>query len=186
MILLYIRYFWRFSHVVTSLYFWLISLVRRPNLVIASLSNKHGGGYENFTLQKVNMICFKLYRTYSDRTLSIRQMLANLFWVFIVKDCIEVQEKKKKIVVLCSRSPQNVDLGRIFTSQSCSDGKKMYKKAWCTCKVVFCQSNPISIAFLPFSLPLLSSSSLLKVPIVYKRVCFVKEVNKATTFFERK
>ena len=75
------------------------------------------------------MICFKLYRTYSNRTLSIRQMLANLFCVFIVKDCIEVQEKKKKVVVLCSRSPQNVDLGRIFTSQSCSDGKKMYKKA---------------------------------------------------------
>ena len=75
------------------------------------------------------MICFKLYRTYSNQTLSIRQMLANVFWVFIVKDCIEVQEKKKKVVVLCSRSPQNVNLGHIFTSQSCSDGKKMYKKA---------------------------------------------------------
>ena len=93
------------------------------------------------------MICFKLYRTYSNQTLSIRQMLANVFWVFIVKDCIEVQEKKKKVVVLCSRSPQNVDLGRIFTCQSCSDGKKMYKKAWCTCIVVFCQSKPVSIAF---------------------------------------
>ena len=42
------------------------------------------------------MICFKLYRTYSNQTLSIRQMLVNVFWVFIVKDCIEVQEKKKK------------------------------------------------------------------------------------------
>ena len=36
--------------------------------------------------------------------------------------------KKKKAVVLCSRPPQNVELG-IFTSQSCSDGKEMYKKA---------------------------------------------------------
>ena len=36
--------------------------------------------------------------------------------------------KKKKAVVLCSRLPQNVELG-IFTSQSCSDGNEMYKKA---------------------------------------------------------
>ena len=36
--------------------------------------------------------------------------------------------KKKKAVLLCSRPPQNVELG-IFTSQSCSDGKEMYKKA---------------------------------------------------------
>ena len=33
-------------------------------------------------------------------------------------DCIEVQEKKKKVVVLCWRSPQSVNLGRILTSQS--------------------------------------------------------------------
>ena len=31
--------FWSFSHVVTSLYFWLICSVRRPNLAIMSLSN---------------------------------------------------------------------------------------------------------------------------------------------------
>ena len=36
--------------------------------------------------------------------------------------------KKKKAVVLCSRPPQNVELGT-FTSQSCCDGKEMYKKA---------------------------------------------------------
>ena len=42
----------------------------------------------------------------------------------------EVQEKKREVVVLCSRPPQNVNLG-IFTSQSYSDGKEMYKKAWC-------------------------------------------------------
>ena len=42
----------------------------------------------------------------------------------------EVQEKKREVVVLCSRPPQNLNLG-IFTSQSYSDGKEMYKKAWC-------------------------------------------------------
>ena len=111
---LYTRLFWRFCHVVTSLYFWPVSCRRCPNLVIESLSNKHGISYDDATSLKVNSICFKLYRTYSNPTPSFRQMLANLFWVFIVKDCIEVQKKKKKVVVLCSRSPQNVDLGRIF------------------------------------------------------------------------
>ena len=49
--------------------------------------------------------------------------------------------------------PLNVKLGS-FTSKSCNDGKEMYKKALCTCKVIkllFCQFKPI--AFLPFSLP---------------------------------
>ena len=61
--------------------------------------------------------------------------------------------------------------------------KKMYKKRDARGKTFFCQSKPVSIAFLPFMLPLLSSSSLLQLPIVHKRVCFVKEVNKTTTFF---
>ena len=62
--------------------------------------------------------------------------------------------------------------------------KKCTKKRDARAKLLFCQSKPI--AFLPFSLPLPPSSSLLKLPIVYKRVCFVKEVNKTTTSFERK
>ena len=33
----------------------------------------------------------------------IRQMMANFFWSLILKICIKVQEKKKKVVVLCSR-----------------------------------------------------------------------------------
>ena len=33
----------------------------------------------------------------------------------MLKDFIEVQKKKKKVVVLCSRPPQNVKLG-ILTS----------------------------------------------------------------------
>ena len=53
----------------------------------------------------------------------------------ILKDCIEVQEKKMKVFVLCPRPPRHVKFG-IFTSYSCSDGKEMYKKAWCTCRVV--------------------------------------------------
>ena len=47
------------------------------------------------------------------------------------KDCIKVQEKKKKVVVLCFPPPQK----GTFMSQSCSHGKEMYKKVLSTCKV---------------------------------------------------
>ena len=43
----------------------------------------------------------------------------------------------------------------------CSDGKEMYKKAWCTCKVVVVFFQSKYIAFLSFSL------LLLKLPDVF-------------------
>ena len=43
----------------------------------------------------------------------------------------------------------------IFTSFSRSDGKEMYKKVCCTCKVVVLPNE--SVVFLPFSLPSPSS-----------------------------
>ena len=52
------------------------------------------------------------------------------------KRLLRVQEKKKKVVVLWSRPPQNVKLG-IFTSKSYSDDKEGYKTR---------------VAVLPFSL----------------------------------
>ena len=64
--------------------------------------------------------------------------------------------------------------------------KKCTKKRDARGKLFFCQSKPISIAFLPFMLLLLSSSLFLKLPIVHKRVCFVNDVNTTITFFERK
>ena len=45
----------------------------------------------------------------------IHQMLPFcLFWILILKNCIKVQEKKKKVVVLCSRTRRDVKIG-IFT-----------------------------------------------------------------------
>ena len=41
--------------------------------------------------------------------------VGNFLWILILKDSIKVQEKKKKVVVLCSLHPQNMKLG-IFTS----------------------------------------------------------------------
>ena len=58
--------------------------------------------------------------------------------------------KRMNFVIACLRPSQNVKLG-IFTGSRAVDGKEMYKKAWCTCKVVVlpCQA----IAYLTFSLP---------------------------------
>ena len=47
----------------------------------------------------------------------------------------------------------------------------------------FANLSLLVLLFLPFSLSLLASSSLLKLPIVHKRVCFVNDVNKTITFF---
>ena len=52
-------------------------------------------------------------------------MLAIFFWSLILKYFIEVQEKKKKVVVLCSGPPQNVKLGT-FMPWTGNDGKKCY------------------------------------------------------------
>ena len=61
---------------------------------------------------------------------SIRQMVEKCFGSWIIKDCIEIQGKEKKVVVLCCRPQQNAEkLGR-FTPSSWWDGKEMYKKAW--------------------------------------------------------
>ena len=71
-----------------------------------------------------------------------------------------MQELKKKVVVLCSSPPQNLKIG-ISMLYSCIDGKEMYKKAWCMCKIIVLLIKPI--AFLPLSL--VSLSPLLKLTI---------------------
>ena len=51
---------------------------------------------------------------------------------------LTVQKEKGKFCVVFTYSVNlcwRVKLGR-FMSQSCNDGLEMYKKAWCTCKVV--------------------------------------------------
>ena len=67
--------------------------------------------------------------------------------------------KRMNFVIACLRPSQNVKLG-IFTGSRAVDGKEMYKKVWCTCKVVVlpCQA----IVYLTFS-----SSTHLKLAIIY-------------------
>ena len=86
----------------------------------------------------VNLRCLKRYRGYSISFYSSN--VGELFLSWILKDCIKVQEKKRKVVVFCFRHSHVVVVQRQRT-----------------CKVVVLPIKPIS--FLPFSLP--SPSSLL-------------------------
>ena len=58
-----------------------------------------------------------LLKIYRDCSISFSSSNVGnfFFWSWIVEDCIKVQEKKKKVVVHCSRPPQNVK-SEIFTS----------------------------------------------------------------------
>ena len=58
---------------------------------------------------KRNLFCLKLYRAYSISFNSLN--VGKYFCSWILKDCIKVQEKKRQVVVLCSRPRQNVKLG---------------------------------------------------------------------------
>ena len=105
----------------------------------------------------MNLHRFKLYRAYSISFTSSN--VGKCFWSWILKDCIKVQEKKRKFL---SFVPV-LDKTWIQALSRCSramTAKKCTKKACCTCKVVVFLIKPI--AFLPFSLP--SASSLLKLP----------------------
>ena len=86
------------------------------------ISNHDDDGYEN-VIQKVNSCWFKFYRAYS--ILFTLSNFGKCFWIWILKDCSKVQEKKKRVVVLCSCPLQNVNLGT-FTL-SCNDDTKCTK-----------------------------------------------------------
>ena len=70
-------------------------------------------------------------------------------------------------VIACLRPSQNVKLG-IFMGSRAVDGKEMYKKPWCMCKVVVlpCQA----IAYLTFSSPLhLKTSYYLRYNVIRQK-----------------
>ena len=73
-----------------------------------SLSSIDNDGYEIVT-QKVGSRYFKLYR---DNSISFNSSnVGNIFWNWVLIDCIEVQEKNKKFVVLSSRPTLKLKLG---------------------------------------------------------------------------
>ena len=118
----------------------------RSGSISGSLSNNDGDG-------------FKLYLTYSISFTSAN--LGKCFWSWILKDCIKVQGKKRKLLS-CVPVLDKTWIQAFSRCSRATTAKKCTKKAWCTCKVVVLLIKPI--AFLPFSLP--SASSLLKLPII--------------------
>ena len=112
----------------------------------------------------MNSHFFSLYRDYSN--LLTLSNASELFWSWISINHIQVHKEKENFVIACLRPSQNVKLG-IFTGSRAVDGKEMYKKAWCTCKVVVlpCQA----IVYLTFSSP-----PHLKLPIIYDTLWSVR------------
>ena len=78
-----------------------------------SVSSIDNEGYEIVT-QKVKSGYYKLYRN-NSMSFNSSSNAGNIFQNWVLIHCIEVQEKKKKFVVLSSRSLLKVKLG-IFTT----------------------------------------------------------------------
>ena len=73
----------------------------------------------------------------------ICQMLAKFSGVKSERIMSKLTKKEKKIVKLCSPTQQSRRMKlETFMPQSCNDGWEMYKKEWCTCKVLFCWYKP--------------------------------------------
>ena len=95
------------------------------------ISNNDDDGYENVT-QKVNSRCFKLYRAYS--ILFTLSNFGKCFWIWILKDCSKVQEKKKGCcLVFISSTKREFRHFHLVVQRR----HKMYKKRDARGKVVF-------------------------------------------------
>ena len=95
-----------------------------------------------------------LYSHFNSLTLS---SASELFWSWISINHIQVHEND--FCHCLFTDTQNVKLG-IFAGSRAVDSNEMYKKAWCTCKVVVLHCH--AIAYLTFSSP-----PHLKLPIIY-------------------
>ena len=110
------------------------------SVTLGSLSNNDGDGYKNVTL-KVNSHRFKLYRTHSISFTSSN--VGKCFWSWILKDCIKVQEKKRKLLS-CVPVLDKTWIQALSRCSRATTAKKCTKKAWCTCKVVVLLIKPIA------------------------------------------
>ena len=104
---------------------------------------------------KVNSHFFSLYRDYSNSL--------TLSWISINHTQVH-EENEFRHCLFTSFTKRKLG---IFTDSRAVEGKEMYKKAWCTCKVVVLPYQ--AIAYLTFSSP-----PHLKLPIIYDTLWFVK------------
>ena len=113
--------------------------VSKPLLgLTTSLRNIGEDGNENVTW-KVKSRCFKLYRTCSMSFNLVQFAKCWQNWSWILKDCSEVQESR--CLMFTSHTKREIRHFHVVVVQA---KKLMYKKAWCTCKLFFCQSKPIA------------------------------------------
>ena len=89
----------------------------------------------------------------------IRRMLPKFFWSWNIKDCIKVQEKKKKVVVFCSPSSTKREIRQFHVVVVQRRQRNVQKSMMHVQSCCFAYLN--LLLFLPFSLP-----SLRKLPIV--------------------
>ena len=129
-------------------------------VILENLSNNDGGGdnSENVT-EKVKSRGLNVNRAYSISFDS--SMVGKFFWSLILKDCIKGPEKKRKLVLLCSRPRQIVKLGTYMFVVVQRRLRNVQKRV---VHVQSCYLPKKLIAFLLFSLP--SPLSMLKVPIL--------------------
>ena len=120
------------------LWLFFISLLVFFFCKLGSLSNSDGEGCENF-IWKVNSRCFKLNRAYFISFMPNSSNVGRFRWSWILRDCIEVLEERKKVIFWCPRPPKNAKLS-IFTSYSCSHGRECRKRRGARARVLFCQS----------------------------------------------
>ena len=73
-----------------------------------------------------------------SRLFKVAQILQRREFMLEFKRGGHSRVQTKMIAFIASPSPSSKKYLKIgpFTSQSCSDGKEMYKKTWCTCRVV--------------------------------------------------
>ena len=100
------------------------------NLVVSNKKRKRLTSWWRSSLQNIPALNL-INGAYSICFLS--SDVGKIFWSWILKDCIKVQEKKKK-VVLCFRPRQNVKLGTHVVVVP--RRQRNVQKAWCACKVV--------------------------------------------------
>ena len=132
---------------------------RRLDYILWILSNNEGDSCEDLTW-KVKSLCFKLYRAYS---MSFNSSNVGIFFCrLILKDCIKVQEKKRKSSSCVHVLPKTCNYA--FSPRSRTLTAKTYtKKRDARAEFLFCQSK--RIAFFLFSF--MSPSSFHELPKKY-------------------
>ena len=85
--------------------------------------------------RKFSLRCYKLYRAFFILFNSLN--VSQRFWTWILKDCIEVEEKKKRVVVLCSLNVKIVRHSHVVVVQR-RQRNEYTKKRDARAKLFFC------------------------------------------------